>query len=498
MICPLSPAAIFGFGAFHAFAVLLLFDSRLAPLPLFAFLLACAIAPFFPSRGFYLPIVSRGKRGEQGVALTFDDGPDPVITPRVLDLLDRHGACATFFVTGEKAARHPGVIREILSRGHTIGNHTYSHLPFVMLKGMRTLRREVQAAQTVLGRFGVVPLAFRPPVGVTNPHLWRVLLEQGMYCVNFRRRAVDMGNFRLARLSSKVLNKIAPGDILVLHDVAPPRASAELLLGEFDALIRGLKEQGRDIVPLARLIGREVMLREETPFARQPAAQFYDSLAADYDREQFDSAVSISRRAEYALFEAHLPRLFAAADRVLEIGAGTGIFTLAIARRCREVVAVDISGGMLEILRQKAAGERLVNIRTLAGNAETVDLGGTYSLACAFSSLEYLDDLPAFFNRLARHLEPGGTLYVITARRCLLRLFTQLGNAARQGLWLKAHNRREVEAMLSAAGFEGIQVSSHLLKSPVSGGMLLQVVARRGRGPLPHVDRVEETSPGRV
>jgi len=181
---------------------------------------------------------------------------------------------------------------------------------------------------------------------------------------------------------------------------------------------------------------------------------------------------------------------------VIEIGAGTGIFTLAIARRCREVVAVDVSGGMLEKLRQKAAREGLTNIRTLQGNAETINLEGAYSLACAFSSLEYLADLPAFFARLARHLEPGGTLYCITARRSFLRLFTQVGNAARQGLWLKAHSRLQIEAMLTAAGFEEIRISSHLLKSWISGGMLLEVAARRSRGHLSGDRRLEDGSPG--
>jgi len=259
MMRPLSPAAIFGFAAFPVYALLLLFEHRLAPLPLLAFLLACAVAPFFPGLGFYLPIVSRGKGGERGVALTFDDGPDPGITPRVLDLLGRHGIFATFFVTGEKAARHPGIIREILARGHSIGNHSFSHMPLLMLKGMRTLRREIKAAQTILGRFGIVPLVFRPPVGVTNPHLRQVLLEQGMYCVNFSCRAADLGNLRVAGLASRVLKKISPGDIVLLHDVAPPRASAERLFDEFDGLIRGLKEKGLEIVPLARLIGKEIM-----------------------------------------------------------------------------------------------------------------------------------------------------------------------------------------------------------------------------------------------
>ncbi|MGZ8461059.1 MAG: class I SAM-dependent methyltransferase, partial [Candidatus Deferrimicrobiaceae bacterium] len=191
------------------------------------------------------------------------------------------------------------------------------------------------------------------------------------------------------------------------------------------------------------------------------------------------SPVSIVRKTEYALFEARLPSLFSPSDRVLEIGAGTGIFTLAIARRCREVTAVDISSTMLEILKGKAAGEGLGNLRTIAGNAETMEIEGSYTFACAFSSLEYLTDLPAFFLRLADHIEPGGTVYFITARRSLLRLFAQIGNAMRQGLWLKAHSRREIEAILSTAGFDQVRIGSHLFKSRVSGGILLEAVARR-------------------
>jgi SAM-dependent methyltransferase len=164
---------------------------------------------------------------------------------------------------------------------------------------------------------------------------------------------------------------------------------------------------------------------------------------------------------------------------VLEIGAGTGIFTLAIARHCREVTAVDISESMLEILKGKAAGEGLGNIRTIAGDAETMDFDGSYSVACAFSSLEYLTDLQAFFCRLADHIEPGGTLYFITARRSLFRLFAQIVNAFRQGLWLKARSRGEIEAILSASGFEEIRVDSHLFKYWFSGGILLEAVARR-------------------
>ena len=148
------------------------------------------------------------------------------------------------------------------------------------------------------------------------------------------------------------------------------------------------------------------------------------------------------------------------------------------------MTAVDISASMLEVLKGKAAGEGLGNIRTIVGNAETMDIEGSYTVACAFASLEYMADLRAFFRRLADHIEPGGTVYFITARRSLFRLFAQIGNAMRQGLWLKAHSRREIEAILSDSGFEEIRIGSHLFKSWVSGGFLMEVVARRRMDPV--------------
>lgn len=481
MICPLSPSHFVALGALQLFAGLLFFKANLAPLPLILFVLICCIAPFFPRLSFFLPIVSKGRKGSTGVALTFDDGPDPRVTPQLLELLARHGVTATFFVTGERAERYPDLVRAILCGGHAVGNHSYSHSPFLMLKGPAVLRREVASAQAVLRQFGIVPLAFRPPVGITNSRLWRVLLENRMFCVNFSLRACDLGNRRVARLARKLLAKAAAGDIILLHDVAPPRGEVGHLLNEFSMLIEGLRERGLEIVPLARLIGKEVMQAGDGDSS--VAELFYNGLAATYDEEQFASAVSLSRSTERRLFCARIPELFAGAGRVLEIGAGTGIFTLDIARNCTEVVAADISGNMLALLEKKAGEQGIENISIVKGNVETMDLQGPFSLVCAFSVLEYLNDLPSFFKRLAQQVEPGGTVYLITARSSLFRLFTQIGNAMRQGLWLKAHSRREMESMLTQAGFERISVFSHLLKSLVSGGMLLEVVARRAAAP---------------
>lgn len=209
---------------------------------------------------------------------------------------------------------------------------------------------------------------------------------------------------------------------------------------------------------------------------------FYDDLAPNYDHEQFQTAVSMSKRKEYDLFLSRLPELFAGAGRVLEIGAGTGIFTIPIARHCREVVAVDISRNMLEVLAKKAAKEGVTNIRTVLCDVEKRSPEGTFSVICAFASLEYMADVPGLLRRLAGQLEPGGVIYFITARRSFLRFFIQFGNAVRQKLWLKSHSRSEIREMLRSAGCEQIEIQSHLFKVFRYGGMLLEVVARRAAG----------------
>jgi peptidoglycan/xylan/chitin deacetylase (PgdA/CDA1 family)/2-polyprenyl-3-methyl-5-hydroxy-6-metoxy-1,4-benzoquinol methylase len=482
MICPLSLAHFVALGAFQIAAVLLFIKVDLVPVPLCIFVLLCVIMPFFHRFSFFLPIISKGVKGAKGVALTFDDGPDPELTPLLLELLAQHGIVATFFVTGARATRYPNIIKVILANGHAIGNHSYSHDPFLMFRGRSRLQHEIASTQSVLKQFGIVPLVFRPPVGITNSRLWRVLLENGMFCVNFSCRAVDFGNRQVRGLAQKILSKSGPGDIILLHDVVSQQTDASYLLREFTAIIAGLQEKGLEIQSLAQLIGQEIMQMDTSGSALNPAELFYNGLAATYDNEQFSSKVSLSRSTEYRLFSAQLPTLFAQEGRVLEIGAGTGIFTLDLARRCRDVLALDISGNMLELLKEKALREGVTNIRCLRGNAETIELPGRFSAVCAFSALEYLTDLPAFFVKTARHMEPGGVIYLITARTSLFRFFTQVGNAMRQGIWLKSHSRRQIVSMLSAAGFERIIITSHLLKSIISGGMLLEVVAHKGVG----------------
>ena len=205
--------------------VLALVDARLALVPAALFLLLFLSAPFIYRFGFFLPIISRGCSGRKIVALTFDDGPDPVTTPLLLDLLAAHGVAATFFVIGRRAKAHPELIRAILDHGHTIGNHSFSHDTLVAFKGVQMIEAEIAASQRVLSGLGVTPLLFRPPVGITYPLLGSVLAGLGLTAVTFSCLARDGGNRSIGRLAERILRRVRPDDIIMLHDGLPVRSA---------------------------------------------------------------------------------------------------------------------------------------------------------------------------------------------------------------------------------------------------------------------------------
>jgi len=178
-------------------------------------------------------------------------------------LLDQYRVKATFFVAGDRALRYPEILAEMIRRGHAVGNHSYSHSPFLMLKGFRTLRREIAAAQDVLRRAGIRTLVFRPPVGIVNPKLPRVLDDLQMFCVTFSCRAGDAGNRFIRNLSKKILNKIKPDDIILLHDVpAGDSRRDDIFLQEVEKLLQGIEKRGFIVAPLEQLIGRPIMIRK--------------------------------------------------------------------------------------------------------------------------------------------------------------------------------------------------------------------------------------------
>jgi len=146
-----------------------------AAVPLALFVGLSVVAPFFPRWSFFVETVHRGPTRRPLVALTLDDGPARDTLPPLLELLHAHGVKATFFLVGERVAAYPEAVALILAGGHSIGNHSWSHDPLLMLRSQGRLDGDVRACQAELARHGVTPLVFRPPVGITNPRLPAVL-----------------------------------------------------------------------------------------------------------------------------------------------------------------------------------------------------------------------------------------------------------------------------------------------------------------------------------
>ena len=163
-----------------------------------------------------LPAAAAGRRE---LAITLDDGPDPRITPRVLDLLAERRAKATFFCIGERVQRHAELAREMVRRGHSVENHSQRHLNYFSLLGPRGLVAEIQRAQDTIGiTTGQHPLFFRAPAGLRSPFLDPVLSRLGLRLASWTRRGFDTVSASAEAVFGKLTRDLGAGDILLLHD----------------------------------------------------------------------------------------------------------------------------------------------------------------------------------------------------------------------------------------------------------------------------------------
>lgn len=202
-----------------------------------------------------LPAAAAARRA---FALTLDDGPDPAVTPRVLDLLDRHGVHATFFCIARRARQHPALLREIVARGHSVQNHSLEHRHTFALLGPRALALEIGRAQAVLGELtGVRPHCFRAPAGLRNPFLDPVLHRLDLQLVSWTRRGFDTVRRDPQRVLGRLTDGLGAGDILLLHDGHARRTSGgqPVVLEVLPALLARCRDAGLHAETLRQAIG---------------------------------------------------------------------------------------------------------------------------------------------------------------------------------------------------------------------------------------------------
>ncbi len=210
--------------------------------------LAFGLAPGSAALG---PVISRlpqsaAARGE--IALTFDDGPDAQVTPRVLDQLDTAGACATFFCVGAHARANPQLVREIVARGHAVENHAYGHSRAMGFYGVGRLVRDIGDAQKALADItGVAPKFFRAPFGIRTPLTEPALARLGLRCVAWNVRSLDSVDARADRVAARIVRRLSPGAIVLMHDGIEGRRVAvrsnPSVLGALPAVLAQLRDR---------------------------------------------------------------------------------------------------------------------------------------------------------------------------------------------------------------------------------------------------------------
>ena len=201
-----------------------------------------------------LPEASGREAGNE-VWLTIDDGPDPQDTPVLLDLLDAHEAKATFFFIGQKAAQHPALVREVVRRGHGLGNHTMTHPQFWFWAwGPRAVAREIDACQRELqtASGGVSPRWFRAPAGLKNPWVHEAVEKRGLRLACWSARGLD----GVAGTAGAVLRRLDPGiragNIILMHEGRSDAAGARLAPQVLGGILEKMQGRGlRGILPEA-------------------------------------------------------------------------------------------------------------------------------------------------------------------------------------------------------------------------------------------------------
>jgi peptidoglycan-N-acetylglucosamine deacetylase len=200
----------------------------------------------------FVDAVVCGPEAARGVALTFDDGPDPVHTRAILDILDAHDARATFFVIGRKAALHPEVVAEIVARGHDVGVHGYAHDRLFSLRGPRTVRRDLERSVDVLTQITKErPVLFRPPIGHTNPTIARIAEALDLTVVGGSVAGYDgIAAADPRAVARRILSKLDDGRIVLLHDAAERGDRVPAAIAALPTILAAMKDRN---LPSVRL-----------------------------------------------------------------------------------------------------------------------------------------------------------------------------------------------------------------------------------------------------
>ena len=199
--------------------------------------------------GMFIRAICKGDPGNARVALTFDDGPHPEATPKILDFLESEGIKATFFLRGDAISGQEALVRKLHRSGHTLGNHSYHHRSFFPLMSPGRIADEIRSTSSLLEEItGERVRYFRPPFGVSNPRIARGLRNSGLEVIGWSIRSFDTRNEDPARVIRRIGAKLEAGSVILLHD------QSAHILEILELLIPLIRERGLTCVNMDKLL----------------------------------------------------------------------------------------------------------------------------------------------------------------------------------------------------------------------------------------------------
>ncbi len=204
---------------------------------------------FLPCSNFHHPVICKGITNEKIVAVTFDDGPDPVKTPIILEVLKKYDIPATFFCIGKNLDGNEQLLKKMVNEGHLVGNHSFSHSKLFDLFPARRMRAELLKTDSMIRNItGISPLYFRPPFGVVNPMVGNALKKMHWQTVCWNIRSLDTMRLDHRNIINHILLRLKPGSIILLHDFTP------FVENHLHELLSAIGNCGYKIVPLDKLL----------------------------------------------------------------------------------------------------------------------------------------------------------------------------------------------------------------------------------------------------
>jgi len=216
----------------------------------FIWVLITAIGSFQIKMNYHFQSLNHNyKTSENHISITFDDGPNPDFTPKVLLLLKENNAKATFFLIGKNAEKHPEIVRQIIEEGHTIGNHSYSHSKNFGFFSAEKVAAELNQTNAILKKIaGKEIKMFRPPFGVTNPNIKKALKTTGHFSIGWSKRSLDTTNLSEEKILKRITSNLKKGDIILLHDTSAKTVAV------LEQLLLTLQPHKLQSVPVDRLL----------------------------------------------------------------------------------------------------------------------------------------------------------------------------------------------------------------------------------------------------